>query len=103
LLSVCEPRDVILFVIAFLFETYVGSWHIAAQSQSGGIAQLAKADFASSSRRVRDGQGIAALEAEIEALQRQARALGAEPTADVLPWVLLGSEDRCPPRARCVG
>jgi hypothetical protein len=29
------------------------------------------------------GQRIAALDAEIEALQRQALALGAEPTADV--------------------
>jgi hypothetical protein len=32
---------------------------------------------------VREGQRIAELEAEIEALQRQALALGAEPTADV--------------------
>jgi hypothetical protein len=35
--------------------------------------QLAKADFASSSQHVRKGQLIAELEAEIEALQRQAR------------------------------
>jgi hypothetical protein len=52
--------------------------------------QLAKADFASSSQHVREGQRIAELEAEIEELQRQALALGAEPTADVPPWVLLG-------------
>jgi hypothetical protein len=52
--------------------------------------QLAKADFASSSQHVREGQRIAELEAEIEALRRQAMALGAEPTADVPPWVLLG-------------
>jgi hypothetical protein len=30
------------------------------------------------------------LEAKIEALRRQAVALGAEPTADFAPWVLLG-------------
>jgi hypothetical protein len=51
--------------------------------------QLAKADFASSSQHVREGQRIAELEAEFEALQRQALALGAEPTADVPPWVCL--------------
>jgi hypothetical protein len=51
--------------------------------------QLAKADFASSSQHVREGQRIAELEAEFEALQRQALALGAEPTADFAPWVLL--------------
>jgi hypothetical protein len=39
---------------------------------------------------MREGQRIAELEAELEALQRQALALGAEPTADVPPWVLLG-------------
>jgi hypothetical protein len=54
--------------------------------------QLAKADFASSSQHVREGQRIAELEAEIDALQRQALALGAEPTAGVPPWVLLGVE-----------
>jgi hypothetical protein len=46
--------------------------------------QLAKADFASSSQHVRKGQRIAELEAEIEELQRQASALGEEPTADSL-------------------
>jgi hypothetical protein len=59
--------------------------------------QLAKADFASSSQHVREGQRIAEPEAEIEALQRQALALGAEPTADFAPWVLLGVKiDQCP-------
>ena len=67
-----------------------GSGHIAAQSQSAACPQLAKADFASSSQHVREGQRIAELEAEIDALQRQATALGAQPTADVPPWVLLG-------------
>jgi hypothetical protein len=43
---------------------------------------------------VREGQRIAV---EIEALQRQALALGAEPTADVPPWVSLGVKiDQCP-------
>jgi hypothetical protein len=43
------------------------------------------------------GQRIAELEAEIEDLQRQALALGAEPTADFAPWVLLGVKiDQCP-------
>jgi hypothetical protein len=45
---------------------------------------------------VREGQRIAELEAEIEALQRQALALGAEPSADVPPRVLLGVKiDQC--------
>jgi hypothetical protein len=48
--------------------------------------QLTKADFASSSQHVREGQRIGELEAEIETLQRQALALGAEPTADVPAW-----------------
>ena len=52
--------------------------------------QLAKADFASSSQHVRESQRIGELEAEFEALQRQALALGAEPSADAPPWVLLG-------------
>jgi hypothetical protein len=44
-----------------------------------------------------EGQSIAALDAEIDALQRQALALGAEPTADVPAWVLLGVKiDQCP-------
>jgi hypothetical protein len=44
-----------------------------------------------------EGQRIAELEAEIEDLQRQALALGAEPTADFAPWVLLGVKiDQCP-------
>jgi hypothetical protein len=44
--------------------------------------QLAKADLASSSRHVRQGQRTPALEAEIDALQRQALALGANDSAD---------------------
>jgi hypothetical protein len=52
--------------------------------------QLAK--VASSLQHVREGQRIAELDAEIDALQRQALALGAEPTAGVPPWVLLGVE-----------
>jgi hypothetical protein len=52
--------------------------------------QLAKADFASSSQYVREGQRIAELEAEIDMLDRQATALGAERATDVPPWVLLG-------------
>jgi hypothetical protein len=69
-------------------EVIVADWHIAAQSQCGSM--LAGADFASSSQHVRDGQCIAKLEAEFEALQRQVLALGEEPTADFAPWVLLG-------------
>ena len=46
---------------------------------------------------MREGQRIAELEAEFEALQRQALALGAEPSADVPLWVLLGVKiDQCP-------
>jgi hypothetical protein len=70
---------------------------IAAQGHPAACPQLAKADFASSSQHVREGQRIAELEAEIEDLQRQALALGAEPTADFAPWVLLGVKiDQCP-------
>jgi hypothetical protein len=54
------------------------------------VCRLAKADFASSSQHVRYGQPIAALDAEVDAPRRQALALGAEPTADFPPWVLLG-------------
>jgi hypothetical protein len=44
-----------------------------------------------------EDQSIAELEAEIETLQRQALALGAEPTADFAPWLLLGVKiDQCP-------
>jgi hypothetical protein len=43
------------------------------------------------------GQRIAALDAEVDALQRQALALDAEPTADFARWVLLGVKiDQCP-------
>jgi hypothetical protein len=48
-------------------------------------SHLAKADFASSSQHVRERQRIAALDAEVDALQRQALALGAEPTYDIEP------------------
>jgi hypothetical protein len=60
------------------------------RANAAACLQLAKADFASSSQHVREGQRIAALDAEVDALQRQALALGAEPTADVPPWALLG-------------
>jgi hypothetical protein len=64
-------------------------WHIAA-ANAAASPQLAKADFASSSQHVREGQRIAALDAEVDALQRQTLALGAEPTADVPPWFYSG-------------
>jgi hypothetical protein len=62
---------------------------LAARGQQGERVrpQLAKADFASSSQYVREGQRIAELEVEFEALQRQTLALGVEPSADVPPWV----------------
>jgi hypothetical protein len=41
-----------------------------------------------------EGQRIAELEVEIDALQRQALALGPEPTADFAPWVFTQGEDR---------
>jgi hypothetical protein len=43
---------------------------------------------------VRKGQRITELEAEIDTLQRQAQAFGAEPTADFAPWVFTRGEDR---------
>jgi hypothetical protein len=60
------------------------------RANAAACPQLAKADFASSSQHVRERQRIAALDAEVDALQRQALALGAEPTGDIPPWVLLG-------------
>jgi hypothetical protein len=51
---------------------------------------VAKADFASSSQHVRERQRIAALDPQVEALRRQAVALGAEATADFPRSVLLG-------------
>jgi hypothetical protein len=63
---------------------------IAAQSQCGGMSQLAKADFASSSQHVRERLRMAALDAKVDALQRQAVALGAEPISCIEPQVLLG-------------
>jgi hypothetical protein len=49
------------------------------RANAAACPQLAKADFASSSQHVREGQCIAALNAAIETLQRQALALGAAP------------------------
>jgi hypothetical protein len=70
---------------------------IAAQGHPAACPQLAKADVASSSQHVGEGQRIAELEADIKTLRRQALALGEEPTADFPPWVLLGVKiDQCP-------
>jgi hypothetical protein len=67
------------------------------RTNAAACSQLAKADLASSSQHVRVRQRIAELEAEVDALRRQAAAMGAEPTADVPPWVLLGVKiDQCP-------
>jgi hypothetical protein len=60
------------------------------RANAAACPQLAKADFASSSQHAREAQRIAELEAKIDALQRQALALGAEPTAVLSTWVLLG-------------
>jgi len=49
------------------------------RANAAACPQPAKADFASSSQYVREGQRIAELEAELKALQRQALALGAAP------------------------
>jgi hypothetical protein len=65
-------------------------FHKSRSANGAACPQLTKAHFASSSQHGREGQRIAELEAEIDALQRQALALGAEPSADVPPWVLLG-------------
>jgi hypothetical protein len=55
------------------------------RANAAAFPQQAKADFASSSQHVRERQRIAEPEAEIEGLQRQALALGAEPSTDVPP------------------
>jgi hypothetical protein len=62
------------------------------RANAAACPQLAKADFACQRERVREGQRIAALDAEIEALQRQALALDAD-TSD-LPPRALGCEGR---------
>jgi hypothetical protein len=54
------------------------------------MSAAGESGLASSSQHVREGQRIAELEAEIEALRRQVMALGAEPSTDAPPWVLLG-------------
>jgi hypothetical protein len=54
------------------------------------VCSWRKRTIASSSQHVREGQRIAALEAEIDAFQREAVALGAEPTADIAPWFYSG-------------
>jgi hypothetical protein len=46
------------------------------RANAAACPQPAKADFASSSQHVQEGQRIAEREAEIDALQRQALALG---------------------------
>jgi hypothetical protein len=46
------------------------------RANAAACPQLAKADFASSSQHVREGQRIAELEADIKTLRRQALALG---------------------------
>jgi hypothetical protein len=66
------------------------------RANAASCPQLAKADLASSSQHVREGQRIAELEAEIDELQRQALALGAERATGVPPWVLFGVKiDQC--------
>jgi hypothetical protein len=70
------------------------------RANAAACPQLAKADFACQRERVREGQRIAALDAEVDALRRQALARGAEPTADVPARGFTRSEDRCAPRAR---
>jgi hypothetical protein len=56
----------------------VGAWQLLPRANAAACPQLAKSDFPPSSQH--------ALEAEIDALQRQALALGAEPSTDVPPW-----------------
>jgi hypothetical protein len=46
------------------------------RANAAACPQLAKADLASSSQHVREGQRIAELEADIKTLRRQALALG---------------------------
>ncbi len=59
------------------------------RANAAACPQLAKADLASSSQHVREGQRIAELEAEIDMLQRQAMALGVE-TSAMPPEFFLG-------------
>jgi hypothetical protein len=57
-----------------------GSGKLLPRANPAACPQLAKADFAFSSQHVRDGQRMAALDAQVDALQQQAVALGADTT-----------------------
>jgi hypothetical protein len=63
------------------------SGHIAAQSQSGGMSAAGESGRSIVIATCAGGSAHRRAEAEIEALQRQALALGAEPSADFAPWV----------------
>jgi hypothetical protein len=60
------------------------------RANAAACLQLAKADFASSGNTCGGVSASHELEAKIEALRRQAVALGAEPSTDVPPWGSLG-------------
>ncbi len=66
-----------MVLFAALHVSLIGT--LLPRANAAACPQLAKADFASSSQDVREGQRIAELEADIKTLQRQALALGAKP------------------------
>jgi hypothetical protein len=59
----------------------------AAQSQSGGMSAAGESGLCIVIATCAGASAIAALDAEVDALQRQARRLGTEPTAHFPPWV----------------
>jgi hypothetical protein len=65
------------------------------RANTAACPQLAKADLASSSQHVREGQRIAELEAEFEALQREVMALGANDYRHATGPMDQVSETRC--------
>jgi hypothetical protein len=66
----------------------VASGSLLPRANPAACPQLAKADFASSSQHVREGQRIAELEAEFDNPAAGGRCAG-RGTADIAPWVSL--------------
>jgi hypothetical protein len=74
------------------------------RANAAACPQLAKADFASSSQHVREGQHIAELEAEIDAPAAAGPCAGRGATADVQSWFanwLVGRSRGTRPVGRC--
>jgi hypothetical protein len=70
------------------------------QSQCGGMSAAGESRLCIVIATCAGGSAHRRARAEIDALQRQALALDAEPSADVPPWVLLGVRIAASKRSR---